>query len=308
MTTDAGTATGPLAGLKAAVVGGDARELEIIRAMRAEGIEVKAIGLPAGAEAVLGRPQERLAGDAVDGAQVVLCPIPGLGLDDSIFAPAWPEKIHLKAEDLARCVRPGVVVMGTASPTFRANVAAAGLELREYEKDDELMILRSRAIAEGAVQAAIQHTDVTIHRAKTFLLGFGRVSVTLAEVLLALGADLTVVARNPAQLARAWEMGAEPLPFADLAGAIGQARIIFNTVPVSVVGRELLERTARDVLIIDLSAPPCGVDHATAQALGRKLVWARGLGARAPITVGQSQWKGVRRILLDFLGSAKDAA
>ncbi len=292
----------PLAGVRVAVVGGDSRELEIVRLMKVEGMEVRAIGLPTRAAAALGRPQEPSVGDAVAGARAVVCPIPGLGAGDSIFAPHWPEQLYLGPQDLARCARPGVVIMGTASPSFKANVAAAGLTLREYEQDDELMILRSRAIAEGAIRLAIEHTDVTLHRAKTFLLGFGRSSFTLCEVLLALGASLTVVARNPAQLARAWEMGAEVLELKDLPEAIGSARIIFNTIPALVVDEPVLARTAKDALIIDMSAPPGGVDHEAAGRLGRHVVWARGLGSRAPVSVGRIQWKGIRAFILEELG------
>lgn len=282
-------------------MGGDARELEIVRLMLADGLDVRAIGLPAGVEAILGRPQEVSVGRAVAGAAIVLCPIPGLGLDDSIFAPHWPEKLYLGSAELADCARPGMVIMGTASPSFRANVASAGLALREYEQDDELMILRSRAIAEGALRVAIQNTDFTLHRAQVFLLGFGRSSVTLCEALLALGAHVTVAARNPVQLARAWEMGAEPLVLSDLAEAMGSAQVVFNTIPVTVVSEEILERAAKDVLIIDMSAPPCGVDHAAAERLGLRLISARGLGSRAPVTVGRSQWRGIRRIVAEEL-------
>jgi dipicolinate synthase subunit A len=288
----------PLAGLPVAVVGGDQREIEIVRLMLAEGLEVRAIGLPPGAAGVLGRRQAGSVAEAVNGAGAIVCPIPGLGVDDSIYAPQWPKKLYVTPQDLAVCARPGAVVMGTASPSFKAMVGTAGLALHEYETDDELMILRSRAIAEGAVRIAIERTDVTLHRTKIYLLGFGRVSVTLCEVLLGLGADLTVVARNPAQLARAWEMGAEPLHIQDLPESISEARVIFNTIPVRVLDEPLLARTAQDALIIDLSAPPGGVDHERASALGRNAVWARGLGSRAPVSVGQSQWKGIRRILL----------
>lgn len=290
-----------LVGVRAALVGGDARELEILRLMLAEGMEVRAVGLPPGAEAILGRAQDRTVAEAVAGARAVVCPIPGLGVDDSIYAPHWPEKLYLKAEDLEGCVRPGVVIMGKASPTVAAEVARAGMRLREYEQDDELMILRSRAIAEGAIRIAIENTDVTIHRTPVFVLGFGRVSMTLCEVLEALKADLTVVARNPVQLARAWEMGADTLHLSDLPEAVGRARIIFNTIPAPVLDREMLARTASDVLIIDMSAPPGGVDFGAARELGRQAIWARGLGSRAPVTVGRSQWKGIRRILLEEL-------
>lgn len=294
---------GPLGGVKVAVVGGDAREIEIIRLMKAEGLDVRATGLPEGVEAILGRSQEGTVLEAVRGARAIVCPIPGLGPDDSIFAPHWPERLYLGRLELEACARPGVVIMGTASPSFRAAVTAAGLSLREYEQDDELMILRSRAIAEGAVRVAIEHTDVTIHRTRTLVLGFGRSSMTLCEVLLGLGADLTVAARNPVQLARAWEMGAEPLALSDLASAVGSFRIIFNTIPARVLDEGLLRRVDGEAVIIDLSAPPGGVDHEAARLLGVRTVWARGLGARAPVTVGRSQWRGIRRLLLEFLES-----
>lgn len=290
-----------LAGVKAALIGGDARELQILRLMRAEGMEVRVIGLPPGAEEIIGRPQEKAVADAVAGARALVLPIPGLGADDSIYAPKWPDKLHLRPEDLKRCATGAVVVMGWASVTLGKAIADAGMRLREYEKDDELMILRSRAIAEGALKIAIENTEVTLHREPVLVLGFGRVAQTLVGTLLALRADVSLVARNPVQLARAWEMGAVPIELKGLAATIGRARVIMNTAPARLLDEKMLALTAPDALIMDLSAPPGGVDFEAAKKLGRKAVWARGLGSRAPITVGRSQWKGVRRILVEEL-------
>ena len=54
---------------------------------------------------------------------------------------------------------------------------------------------------------------------------------------------------------------------------------------------------------MDLAAPPGGVDFDAAKRLGLKAIWGRGLGSRAPITVGASQWGGIRerieKILLE---------
>jgi dipicolinate synthase subunit A len=44
-----------------------------------------------------------------------------------------------------------------------------------------------------------------------------------------------------------------------------------------------------------MSAPPGGVDWDVAKELGLNAVWARGLGNRAPVTVGRSQWGGIRK-------------
>jgi dipicolinate synthase subunit A len=71
--------------------------------------------------------------------------------------------------------------------------------------------------------------------------------------------------------------------------------MLFSTVPAAVVGREALEGMPRGSLVMDLAAPPGGVDLAAATGLGLVAVWARGLGRRAPVTVGASQWQGIRR-------------
>ena len=69
------------------------------------------------------------------------------------------------------------------------------------------------------------------------------------------------------------------------------------------IGEDVLARMARSALIVDLSAPPGGVDFDAAERLGLKAIWARGLGSRAPVTVGASQWGGIRerieKILLE---------
>jgi dipicolinate synthase subunit A len=65
-------------------------------------------------------------------------------------------------------------------------------------------------------------------------------------------------------------------------------------VPTRVVGEEVIARLPQSVLIVDLAAPPGGVDFDAAKRLGRKAIWGRGLGSRAPVTVGASQWGGSR--------------
>ena len=51
-----------------------------------------------------------------------------------------------------------------------------------------------------------------------------------------------------------------------------------------------------------IAAPPGGIDREAAAKLGLKFVWARGLGSRAPVTVGRSQWSGIRRRIEDIVG------
>jgi dipicolinate synthase subunit A len=73
--------------------------------------------------------------------------------------------------------------------------------------------------------------------------------------------------------------------------------MVFSTVPAQVVGRDLLERLPRGSLVLDIAPPPDHADLDLAAELGHRAVWARGLGRRAPVTVGRSQWMGLRRYI-----------
>jgi dipicolinate synthase subunit A len=71
--------------------------------------------------------------------------------------------------------------------------------------------------------------------------------------------------------------------------------MIFSTVPARVVNRTVLERLPVGSLVLDVVPPPDRSDLEAAAELGHRAVWARGLGRSAPVTVGRSQWSGIRR-------------
>src|SRR5262249_43630282 len=89
--------------------------------------------------------------------------------------------------------------------------------------------------------------------------------------------------------------GAEAVPLEALGAALARAAMLFSTVPAAVVGRDALAGMAPGALVMDLAAPPGGVDLDAAAELGLVSVWARGLGRRAPVTVGVRRWQGIRK-------------
>ncbi len=284
-----------LAGIRIAVVAGDEREQEIARLAAAGGAEVSSFGFAWPDGGIDGVTLAASATEAMHGARYALFPIPGIAADGSLFAPAAPEPI-LPDEDLLRELAPGAnVILGAADDRLRAAAAAAGVTLHEYEHDEELMLLRGPAIVEGALQQAIAHTRVTIHSSQVTVVGHGTIGALLARTLVLLGARVTVVARNPVQRAAARAAGAEAVPFEELRYVAARSAMLFSTVPAPVVDREALAGMRPGDLVMDLAAPPGGVDLDAARELGLVGVWARGLGRRAPVTVGASQWQGIRK-------------
>lgn len=282
-------------GLAIAVVGGDEREQEIARLAAAAGAEVRANGFPWPEAGIPGVTLAPNPAAALEGARYGLFPIPGLGRDGSLFAPAAAESI-VPDERLLGSMAPGAhLILGTADERLRAAAARLGIGVHEYEADRELMLLRGPAIVEGALGLAIEHTDVTIHAAEVAIVGHGAIGSLLARSLIALGARVHVAARNPVQRAAAQAAGARPLALDELPELAPGIAMLFSTVPVRVVGPETLERLPAGTLVMDLAAPPGGIELDAARALGHRALWARGLGRRAPVTVGSSQWLGIRR-------------
>ena len=118
------------------------------------------------------------------------------------------------------------------------------------------------------------------------ITGFGKVAQPLAAMLKAMGANVTVCARRISARAKARTLGVSAVDFNYLAECMGEADLVFNTVPQCVIGRKELI-SAKNALIIDLASKPGGVDMEAAKDLGVKVIWALGLpGKVAPVTAG----------------------
>ena len=279
-----------------AVVGGDEREQEIARLAAGAGAEVRTFGFPFPDEEVPGLTGYEAAASAMEGAAYALFPIPGIGADGSLYAPGY-QGIVPDSALLGELAEGAHIILGRADEHLKVAAGASGVTLHEYEADTELMLLRAPAIVEGALQKAIENTRVTIHAATVAVVGQGNIGSLLTKTLILLGAQVHAAARNPVQRAAAYASGAAPLPLEELPALAPRLDMLFSTVPAPVVGRDLLTQLPGGCMVMDLAAPPGGVDIAAAEELGLTAIWARGLGRRAPITVGRSQWTGVKRLI-----------
>lgn len=294
----------PWEGLRIAIVGGDAREVEMAALATEAGAQVRLFGTP---RIDVGAPVGTFVedvGEALDGAKIAIGPIPFPGPDGQIYAPAADAPVFMSAEDLRRMDAPAYVIIGKAGEVLSRAAELVGVAVLEYEHDTELMLLRAPAIAEGAIAIAIQRSPWTLHDCPVGVVGFGRIARALTRSLLGLHARVHVIARAADARAEAVAYGASAHDFADATEVLARLRILFSTVPARVVTAELLEHLPAGSLVVDMSAPPGGVDREAAEQLGHDFVWARGLGASAPRTVARSQWIGVTRLAAAALAGA----
>lgn len=282
--------------LSVAIMGGDAREIVLAEYLSNAGAIVNTFGLPAHGKNIVPYRGPR---ECILGVDALILPVPGVNEQMRLHA-AYLEQPLIITRDLMELLPRGTpVFVGLARKPLRELAGEIGLELVELMKLDEVAILNAIPSAEGALQMAMEKMPITIHGCNALVLGFGRTGQTLAQLLLAMNAITTVIARNPAQQARAIAMGALTGDFAELVNYSKNVDVVFNTVPALVIDQNILSRLPAKTLIIDLASAPGGTDFDKARELGIEAVLAPGLpGKVAPKTAGMILARVVPRELM----------
>lgn len=287
-----------------AVLGGDKREVEIVRSFCAGGATVRTFGTIASAEhAALAAPS--LAA-ALDGATIIVGPMPGVAVDGSLFAPHAAAPIHIDAASLAAADRGAIFFSGRSTPAMKAAGEACGVRFLDIGEDDYVQVQHAIPTAEAAIALGITETDETLNSAEVLVVGYGRIGQVLAQYLRGLGAVVTVAARRPEVRARAVAMGHRAIgtAAADLREAIAGADIVYATAPANVLDRSVLEVVRPDTLVIDLASPPGGLDHDAGAALRLRILWARAQADSAWRHSGRAQFDHMAAALAAEEGSA----
>jgi dipicolinate synthase subunit A len=276
-----------LKGLVICVLGGDYREIELIRRFLAEGAQVRVVGYPP-LDELEGTVRESSVFQGIIGASAIVVGMGGFDVGGKVRT-LDPEINIALTEEILELIPPGVpLLVGTARPRLRELAAKHNVNLVEVAEDDEIAIRNSIPTAEGALQIAMEELPITIHGCSAVVVGFGRVGETMARVLLALRAKTFVCARSLSQLARADEMGASTLHTSSMPKVLRDADVVFNTVPAIVLTENVLKCMRPGSLIIDLASAPGGTDFEAASKLGIKAILALGLpGKVAPKTAGK---------------------
>ncbi len=276
-----------LQGIRLAVIGGDEREIYLISELLNQGAYIVGVGFE-NAPPITGMTLAPSLEEAVGQVDALIFPMFGTDERGVVKAKYSDSSIVLSKKVLESISTHVPLIIGFARPALKSIAENLGIQLVETISLNELAILNSIPSAEGAIQMAMEATKITIHGSQSFVIGLGRCGWTLSRMLQGIGAHVTGVARKPSDLARAAEMGLQAVHFADLEDEIGHAEIIFNTVPQPILNRIMLEKVARDAVIVDLASIPGGTDFEYAQMLGIKALLAPGLpGIVAPRTAGR---------------------
>jgi dipicolinate synthase subunit A len=295
-----------LTGMHIAVIGGDARQLEIIRKLTELDAKLSLVGFEQLDHAFTGAVKEKI--NEVDFSQMdaIILPVPGTNMEGHIETIFSNEKVVLTEEMLLKTSVNCTIYSGISNSYLTGITKNAKRRLIQLFERDDVAIYNSIPTVEGTIMMAIQHTDFTIHGSKVAVLGLGRVGMSVARTFHALGAQIKVGARKSEHLARITEMALVPFHLNNLESEVKDVDILINTIPQMIVNATVISKMPTHTLIIDLASKPGGTDFRYAEKRGIKALLAPGLpGIVAPKTAGQILANVLSQLLHDDFESRK---
>jgi dipicolinate synthase subunit A len=277
-----------LTGMHIAIIGGDARQLEVIRKLIELDAKLSLVGFDQLAHHFTGATKLRI--DEVDFADLdaIILPVHGTTQEGKVNTVFSHEPIPFTEEMLLKTPKHCTIYTGISNSYLDNLMKTVDRKYVQLFERDDVAIYNSIPTAEGTIMIVIQHTDFTIHGSRVAVLGLGRVGMTVARTFAALGAKVKVGARRSEHLARITEMGLTPFHLNDLEKEVQDIDICINTVPHLIVTASVIAKMPAHTLIVDLASKPGGTDFRYAEKRGVKAILAPGLpGVVAPKTAGQ---------------------
>ncbi|MEW5785742.1 MAG: dipicolinate synthase subunit DpsA [Bacillota bacterium] len=278
------------------LIGGDRRELVLYQSWRSEGIAVKLAGFE---QCPIVEHKDLLAESDLQRAAALIAPLSGIKAGGAVSALYSREPLFAGIY-IKQSLPETLLLAGSVAPDVRAELGGRALVLTA--SDPELTVLNAVPTAEGAIQKAMEFSELTLHGNRSLVIGLGRCGTVLARALQGLSAKVTVLVRRRESAALAETMGLEPVFPENLHKAVREANFIFNTAPAAVLNATVLAAVQPHSVILDLAAAPGGTDFKAAEALGIKAVLLPGLpGKSAPRSAGMILERVYRRILTEKL-------
>lgn len=259
------------------VLGGDKRSYYLAKALKNDGYKVRLWGFDK-----LGAMDCEIA-SALD-SDIIILPVIPFSEDENVVSPYSNSNLNLKEYEDA--LKDKIIFTGVKDK-FLSAFPDMENRVSSYSDREEFAVKNAVPTAEGAIEQALMHSDITINGSKVLVCGYGRIGKVLSEMLRGMGADVTVSARKQSDLAWIKLNGFAGIKTGDFT-EINSYNFIFNTIPSLILREDVLRELSKDTLIIDLASLPGGVDFACAEKCGIKAIHALSLpGKIAPKSAGE---------------------
>ena len=231
-----------------AVMGGDARQAYLAGKLASAGYTVRTYGIEAD---IPGAEKCGTAAEAAAFCRAVIYPVrPKENIED-----------HIKEIDAAE----GAVIFAWSPNEAAAKeIAERGWRLYDLAADESLTVKNAQLTAEGALAFYMGKKSTAVLGSRVLVTGSGRVAKCVCRAFGALGADVTMMARDAGELAWAQLSRWGAVDIRDEGARLGALAsgydVIINTIPVMLFTGRMLDAIPEGTLVIDLASAPYGID------------------------------------------------
>lgn len=237
------------------IAGGDMRQITLAKLLEEKGHRVSMAGFEK-----LG-----IVNKADSKPDYIFLPIPYKKEDGSIKAPFSGGKMYLF--EIIGLYPDSAYVMGGCDEAAK-KLFADRIRYNDLMKNQAYQLRNALLTAQGAVCAYLKSTDTALCDRKCLVTGYGRIAKFLCRLLRACNAGVMAAARKEKDLELIWSEGFKTVRIKELAQALPEADVIFNTVPFNIFGEEELSAVKPGAKYMELASPPYGADLAAAKTMG----------------------------------------
>ena len=250
------------------IIGGDLRIVKLVDMLNADGYNVYTYGLE---QANIDDIQKCKSIEEVsEKSDIIVSSIPFTSDGVNVNTPFSKNKISI--EEVAKYIKGKTFIAGRIEEELYQKFSET--KVIDLLKREELTVLNTIATAEGTIQIAMEESTKTLHGSKILVMGFGRVSKILSNMLKGIGAEVYCETRTTVNCAWIKAYGYNPILLDELDEELNKFDVIINTIPHIILNKERLKKVKKDCIIIDIASNPGGVDRNSAKELGIKLIWA----------------------------------
>ena len=277
------------------IIGGDLRIVKLVDMLNADGYNVYTYGLE---QANIDDIQKCKSIEEVsEKSDIIVSSIPFTSDGVNVNTPFSKNKISI--EEVAKYIKGKTFIAGRIEEELYQKFSET--KVIDLLKREELTVLNTIATAEGTIQIAMEESTKTLHGSKILVMGFGRVSKILSNMLKGIGAEVYCETRTTVNCAWIKAYGYNPILLDELDEELNKFDVIIHTIPHIILNKERLKKVKKDCIIIDIASNPGGVDRNSAKELGIKMIWALSLPGRvAPITSAEFIKETLENIIKDL--------
>lgn len=269
---------------KYAIIGGDMRNLYLAELLKKDYQYVEIYGFEKS-----GRPwctKNPSLDFVLDEALAVIGGIPLLSDKNFVSMPLSKEKVTIE-ELIEKVPEKSYFIAGKIPESVAKDLSRKNVKVYDILEREEMAVLNAVPTAEGAISILLQELPKTLKDSTILIAGYGRIGKILSKMLKGFGADVWIAARKYSDLAWIEAQGFKPVPMSQIDRYVSDMDAIVNTVPVTIITKDILDKTRKDCYLLDLASAPGGIDFKAANKAGFKVNWALGLpGKVAPLTAG----------------------